>query len=333
VLLGSALAAVGAAAPGTNSGPHVLVVHNSQATEAFRPQPEIVASMVDCALTNFTRQPTPTAAWLSLISTQDVIGLKVFSDPGPNSGTRPSVVEAVVQGLLKAGVPARQIVIWDRQSIDLRFAGYFELQKRYGIRVESSFQAGYDPEVYYDNAILGNLVWGDLEFGKKAEGVGRRSHVSKLVTKELRKIINITPLLNHYEAGVCGNLYSLAMGSVDNIVRFESDPRRLATAVPEIYNLPELADRVVLNIVDALVCQYAGSERALLHYSTALNELRVSKDPVALDTLSLEELTRQRRRNDGQEVKSRADLYSNAELLELGIADPKKIQVTRLDCP
>jgi hypothetical protein len=172
-----------------------------------------------------------------------------------------------------------------------------------------------------------------LEFSKRAEGVGRRSHVSKLVTREITKIINITPLLNHYEVGVCGNLFSLAMGSVDNIVRFESDPERLATVVPEIYNLPELADRVVLNMVDALLCQYAGSERALLHYSTPLNEIRVSKDPVALDALSVDELTRQRRKYDGQEVKSRADLYSNAELLELGVADLKKIRVTRLECP
>ena len=49
--------------------------------------------------------------------------------------------------------------------------------------------------------------------------------------------------LNHYRAGVSGNLYSLTMSSVDNTLRFESDPERLATAVPEMYALPEVGDR------------------------------------------------------------------------------------------
>jgi len=54
-------------------------------------------------------------------------------------------------------------------------------------------------------------------------------------------------------------------------------------AVPEIYALPVLSDRVALNIVDALICQYQGEERSLLHYTAALNQLRFSRDPVALE--------------------------------------------------
>ena len=128
-------------------------------------------------------------------------------------------------------------------------------------------------------------------------------------------------------AGVTGNLFSLALGSVDNTLRFEADPDRLATAVPEIYALPVLNDREVLNIVDALVCQYEGEERSLLHYSTMLNELRFSRDPVALDVLSLQELDRQREAAKAPAIKSRIGLYNNAALLELGVSDPKKIQV------
>src|SRR5207249_1582974 len=132
--------------------------------------------------------------------------------------------------------------------------------------------------------------------------------------QEMTKIINVTPLLNHNLAGVSGNLYSLSAGSVDNFVRFESDPDRLATAVPEIYALPALCDRVVLNIVDALVCQYEGEERGLLHYSVSLNQLRLSRDPVALDALSLQELEHQRQAANAPTVKPNLDLYSNAAL-------------------
>ena len=308
----------------------VLTVLDPVATDAFVARTDIVRAMVDRGITNLTHKSSVAEAWLSLVSTQDVIGIKVYSLPGPNSGTRPAVVAGVVSGLLSAGISPKHIIIWDKQSTELRLAGYYDLAERFGVRAEGSAQAGYDLTNYYPSAIIGTLVWGDAEFGQKAAGVGRNSYVSKLVSRELTKIINIPPLLNHNMAGVSGNLYSLAVGSVDNFARFESDPGRLATAVPEIYALPSLSDRVVLNIVDALICQYEGGESARLHYSATLNQLRFSKDPVALDTLSLQELERQRDLAKAPAVKANSELFANAALLELGVNDPKRIQVERI---
>lgn len=307
----------------------VVVVEDPAATDAFEPREDRVRAMVDRGVTNLLGTASVKAAWLSLVSTQDTVGIKVFSEPGPNSGTRPAVVAAVIQGLLAAGVPARQIVVWDKHAIDLRLAGYFDLATRFGVRVAGSAEAGYDEKVFYDTALLGNLVWGDLEFGKKGEGIGRKSFVSKLVTAGMTKIINITPMMNNYEAGVFGNLFSLASGSVDNFARFD-DRDHMATAIPEIYALSALSDHVVLNITDSLICQYEGQERSLLHYSAILNQLRFSRDPVALDVLSLQELARQRDLAGAQAVKFDSDLYDNAALLELGVSDLKRIDVTTL---
>jgi hypothetical protein len=286
--------------------------------------------MVERAITNLTGKASLAESWRCFVSTQDVVGIKVFSLPGANSGTRPAVVAAVVEGLLAADVPPKNVIVWDKQVTDLRLAGFFALAERYGIRVAGSAQAGYDENISYPSPVIGNLVWGDLEFGRKGDGIGRKSFVSKLVSHQMTKIINVSPLLNHNLAGVSGNLYSLASGSVDNFVRFESDPGRLATAVPEIYALPELSDHVVLNIVDALICQYEGGERGLLHYSATLNELRFSRDPVALDVLSIQELERQRLASHAPEVKPSLELYNNAGLLELGVSDLKAIQVDRV---
>ena len=308
---------------------YVVTTQDPDATDAFRPRPEKVRVMVNRAITGLTHKPTVPEAWRGLVSTQDVVGIKVFSAPGPNSGTRSAVVAVVVEGLLAAGLPAKHIIVWDRQITDLRLAGFSELSKRYGIRLVGSAQTGWDERTFYnpDSPILGNLVWGDLEFGKKGDGVGRKSFVSKLLSRELTKIINVTPLLNHNEAGVSGNLYSLATGSVDNLIRFESSPETLATAIPEIYSLPALSDHVVLNITDALICQYEGGERGLLHYSTTLNQLRFSRDPVALDVLSIQELNRQRQAVNAPPVRPNLRLYSNAALLQLGVDDLKRIQV------
>src|SRR5437870_11246998 len=307
------------------------MAHEPDATVAFSPQPEKIPPIIQRGLTLFTGKPTLAEAWRSLVSTQDTVGIKVFSTPGPTSGTRPAVVEAVVKGLLAAGQPPKQVVVWDKHLSELRQARFFELAERYGVRVAGAAEAGYDDKAQqYESALLGQLVWGDLEFGQKGEGIGRKSYVSKLVTQQMTKIINITPLLNHNFAGVSGNLWGLALGSVDNTIRFENDADRLANAVPEIIALPILGDRVALNIVDALICQYQGEEQTLLHYSAPLNQLWFSTDPVALDVLSLQEIDRQRRAAKAPTVKTNLELYQNASLLEIGVSDRQRMDVTRL---
>jgi len=104
----------------------------------------------------------------------------------------------------------------------------------------------------------------------------------------------------------------------------------MTRAIPEIYALEALSDKVVLNITDALICQYEGGERGLLHYSAILNQLRFSKDPVALDMLSIQELDRQRLAAEAPTVKPNLDLYDTCALLQLGVADLKRIQVEKV---
>ncbi len=326
----------GAAGPpfnhSTNAVARVVTVENPNATTDFQPSAPWVQLILDRGLTNLTGQATVAAAWHSLVSTQDVVGIKVFSAAGMLSGTRPAVVAAVIHGLFEAGVPPQHIIIWDKHADDLRAAGFFKLGAQLGVRVVGAAEAGYDPATFYqpDTAIIGNLVWGDLEFGRKGEGVGRKSFVSKIISQQITKIISVAPLLNQEYTGVCGHLYGLAMGSVDNTLRFADDPDRLAVAVPEINALPVLGDRVALNITDALIGQYEGGSRGLLHYSSVLNQLWFSHDPVALDTLAIKELDRERRALNAPEFKPNLELYANASLLQLGVNDPAKIHVEKL---
>lgn len=306
----------------------VIVTHDPGATVTFVPAPNRIGAMVDRGLMALTAQPTVREAWLSLVTTQDTVGIKVVSGPGPTIGTRPAVVEAVVTSLLQTGLPPGRIIIWDRNMSHLQAAGMLELADRHGVRVVGSVGSGYDPEVYYDTPLLGRLVWGDLEFGRESPGAGRRSHVSRLISKELTRIISISPLLNHNVVGVSGHLYGLTMSGVDNTLRFEGDAARLAEAVPEI--MAEIfADKFALGIVDALICQYQGQARPLLHYSTVLNQLWFSLDPVALDVLAIEELDRQRLAAQIPGTRPKLELYTNATLLELGVSRLQDIEVIR----
>jgi hypothetical protein len=316
----------------TNAPTRVVIVENSGAVTDFQPDAATVQDMVNRGLTNFTGRAKVAEAWRSLVSMQDVVGIKVCAEPGELSGTRPAVVAAVVHGLLDAGVPPDHIIIWDKHADDLRASGFSRLAAQLGVRTAGAADAGYDPTNFYnpDTATIGSLVWGDFEFGKKGEGVGRKSFVSELVSRQITKIISVAPLLNDNVIGVNGHLYSLAMAGVDNTFRFEGDPGRLAVAVPEIYALPSLGDRVVLNITDALIGQYEGGERGLLHYSSVPDQLWFSRDPVALDTMAVRELGRERHAANAPEFTPHLEIYTNAVLLQLGVSDPAKIQVEKI---
>lgn len=308
----------------------ILIAEDTNATSAFLPQAGPIRAMIQNGIVAFTSKPDEKSAWLSLVSTNDTVGIKVHSSSGA-SGTRIPVVEGVIQGLIEAGVPAKQIIVWDRRLTDLRQGGYFVLAERYpGLKIKGALESGYDENVSYETALLGKLVYGDHEFGRSGESVGRRSFVTKLLTTNVTKIINIPPLLNHNVTGVVGALHSLAISSVDNVLRFEADPDRLGGAVPEIYALEPILDHVAITIVDALIAQSQGEERTMLHYSVAQNEIWFSKDPVALDILSLRELARQRKESGAPLLRANMDIFNNAAILDLGTANPAKLRLERL---
>ena len=313
----------------TNATARVVQVDGVGLQSAFLADDARVAVAFNLGLFTLTRTAKVSDAWRSLVHTNDTVGIKVFSRPGPLSGTRPAVVAAIVRGLLAAGLPPDKIIIWDKHAADLRAAGFFKLAAQLGVRVAGAAETGYDTNTFYlpDSPVVGSLVWGDSEFGLKGEGIGKKSFVSKLVSQQITKIISVAPLLNENDAGLCGHFFSITLGSLDNTRRFEGDPDRLAVALPEIYALPSVGDRVVLTVTDALLGQYQGGPASFLQYATVLDQIWLSRDPVALDTLALKELARQRKFFEIPSPKLNYQLYTNAVLLQLGINDPSRIQI------
>jgi hypothetical protein len=330
VLAGRAGAADLYPPPSAGAAARVVVVQGDNLLSAFLPDDARVADAFNRGLTNFTRTASVAAAWHSLVATNDTVGIKVFSPPGPLSGTRPAVVAALVRGLLAAGLPPAQIVIWDKRADDLHAAGFFKLGAELGVRVAGAAESGYDTNTFYlpDSPVIGSLVWGDSEFQKAGVDNGKKSFVAKLVSQQLTKMISVAPLISENDAGVCGHLFSLALGSVDNTRRFEAgEGERLARALPEIDALPVIGDRVVLHVTDALLGQPEGGPAGYLQFSTVLNQIWFSRDPVALDTLALKELGRESRRAGRPPLRANLEIFNIATLLQLGVNDPSKITV------
>ena len=87
---------VNAAEPAKSS---VIQVRNRVASQYFKPRPARVEAMLDTGLQQITRQTTTAAAWRTIFTERDVIGIKVNARAGPVAGTRPTVVAAVVDSL------------------------------------------------------------------------------------------------------------------------------------------------------------------------------------------------------------------------------------------
>lgn len=319
--------------PGTTAtGPSVAVtvVEDPLATEFFQPRADRVRSMVARGIEAFTGKDSVPAAWRGLLSTNDTVAIKVYAAPGSVAGTRLVVVAAVIEELIESGLPPGQIIIWDKRRDDLDRAGFTSLAARYGVRVSGAAEAGYDPDKFYEHPLLGRLVVTDKEFAAEGRGLGsRRSFVSRLLTRQPVKIISIAPLLSSNAAGTTGHLLSLALGAVDNTRRFEINAPSLAVAAPEILAQTDIPDALVLCITDALVGQYLGEEEPRLHYATERRQLWFSRDPVALDTLALQELSLARKAAGVPDLPMNRDLYRNAALMELGVNDPARLEVKK----
>ncbi len=334
IRVNSALAepASGPIAANNTNRADVTIAFDAQATEAFSPNRMVVRRMVDAGIKGMTARPTTEDAWHSLVQTNDVVGFKVTASPGPVSGTRTSVVRALVESLLQAGFPPHHVIIWDKRMIDLQNGGWVNLANDLGVRCEASEESDWDPNRFYESPMAPRLIAGDLEFGiKNKEGVGRKSYVTRLLTQKITKIISVAPVLSHNFTGVNGHLTGLALGSVDNSLRFSGQPDRLAEVIPEICALDDLMPKVVMGVSDALICQYRGEETTLLHYAKVLNELRFSHDLVALDALALADIeTARGEHRTGTEKPHLTDLYSNAELIEMGVSNRDRIDIHRL---
>ncbi len=214
----------------------VIRVHDAKATRFLTPNPTRVRVMLDRALLKLTAQPTPRAAWQTLVTRADVIGLKVDAQHGPMAGTRPAMVEAVARSLIDAGIPARQIVIWDRSLEDLKKADYPRIAKALGVRLAGARDAGYESHPNFDVTLTHPLQPGDRHFGKPENAQQERlSHLSKLLTRELTCIINLHPLIAHPVTGSRGHLDALGLDCADNTSRFGKSPHHLRLAVPNFY--------------------------------------------------------------------------------------------------
>jgi hypothetical protein len=304
------------------------------------------------------------------ITSSDVVGIKITTMGGPLLSTHRPLVQAICDGLQAAGVPPGQIVIWDKSGETMRRAGYVPVDAGPDhVGIAAVFPgSGYDLNVAYRNEIIGTLIWGDSEFiergadadlmnaasdvvkakpygntgsdslggddllngGSPIPQTSNLSYYANLATHGCTKIINVPVLTDNPDIGINGCLGSLALACVDNNRRFQGDPTYGDPAICEILEKDFMRRKVVVNILDALVAEYAGGPQFDPQFTQSIGALYVSRDPVAIDSLVLRRIEAWRRRNHIDPLGKMASHVASAALYNLGTNDPRRIQLIRV---
>jgi uncharacterized protein (DUF362 family) len=289
----------------------------------------MVRRMVDSVVMAASGKSDIASAWRSFVRPTERIGLKVSTAAAPVSSTHPAVVAAVAEGLVAAGVPPTNIIIWDREARDLRRAGFGKLAERFRV-IGTDEAGGYAEKEVITAAIMGKLIIGDRNFlpGPR-EQTSSQSHLSVVLAGEVDKVIHLPALTDSTFSGVNGALSGMVLDNLDNWRRLARSPHHGDPFLPEIYADPRIGGKVVLTILDALRPQYAGGPFPGAQDKTNYGAIFASPDAVAIDATALRLLDEFRHEAGMPLWEKKVRWPSTAEMLGIGTAAEERIELIR----
>jgi hypothetical protein len=261
----------------------------------------VVKAMVDQAVAKLTGKGTAAEAWKALFGPQDVVTVKLNCLFGPGACSHREVTEAVVAGMLTAGVAAQNILVWDRATGDLVKCGY-ELSDGPGVRYGAT---DWEPQATQSGSFNGRLA-------------------QVLTRPEVTALVNIPVLKTHSIAGITLALKN-HYGSFDNPGAHHGngcDPY-----LADLNALPPIKDKTRLIIGDALRPVGEGGPAANPAATWSYGGLLAATDPVAVDMIGLEIIDEWRAANGMEPVAPKTRYLGTADKAGLGVAKRGKIEL------
>ncbi|MGO9897536.1 MAG: DUF362 domain-containing protein [Bryobacteraceae bacterium] len=307
-------------------------------------QAEPVRRMMEKGMTTLTGAPSWTDAWRTLFEKGDIVGIKVSPVGGAKLCSDAAVLHNILNGLKEAGLADREIVVFNRYRQETYAAGIDKWVPP-GVRMEFASEAynetqldmeGYDPDHFMEMTLI-----------KPGENLNdpryRRSHVCKVVTRQINKFINLPVLKHHQSAGVTIALKNMSHGMVNNVNRSHLTPTGNACGIfiPSVVSLPVIREKAVLHICDAVKASYHGGPGGRPQYMWEHKTMYFSTDPVALDKTGLSVIDAKRAEVGMASIAlskpDDASHYLNCQVehieiagsLGLGIFDEMKIELKR----
>ena len=202
--------------------------------------PAAVHRAFETGLKELTGERTLANAWASLVTPDDVVGIKINCIGAPRISSSLASINETIAGLKGAGVQENAIVVWDRMDRDFRRTGLAINRGTTGVRVMGCsvdwegvvpWVSGYDPKVF--------VSFEDGTLKKFRELVGRG------FTREgsHRDIFNSVSWL-----------WTLATQGNEKARKYEQELRRLYTDYEDREGIKRIAEEVA-NAFDGLTIE------------------------------------------------------------------------------
>jgi len=303
--LGELIAVAGEQEP---SGPVVVIARDQKLTGGKADDHrDLLSKLLDASIQKLTKTSDAAASWRLLFKPKDRVGIKVNT---LGLATQPAVVDAIVAGVRRAGVPAENIIIWDRFDMELARAGFKLNKSGRGVQCRGTNAdrtgSGYQSEVE--------------ESGK----IG--SCFSRIVAEEVDVLICVPVLKDHSLAGVTLGLKNF-YGAIHNPNKYHD--QNCDPYVVDVVSHRFIAPKWRLTVCDAVQAQYNGGPGRRPDFAWPFGGLIVGTDYVAVDAVGADLVEKHRKKKGLKslaELKRPAKHIATAAVRGLGVADLSKIE-------
>ncbi|MBW1767163.1 MAG: DUF362 domain-containing protein [Deltaproteobacteria bacterium] len=233
--------------------------------------------------------------------------------------SHPSVAFAIADSLIEAGLRPDNIIIWERSESTLIDAGYTIMDEPGKVRVIGTDSSGYG----YDET--------------RTEQVhGVHVNLTSILTRHSDYQINLGVLKHHWFTGaaICLKNHYGSIPLLDNpILNGPYDILRLHLNACDPY-ISELngiiADKVptILYVCDGLLGAYNNGPLGPPQW--VQNEIMLSNDPVAIDTVGLYLIEKKRKEIGLPPLLNKALYLRTSAHLGLGTNNPKNMEIMRM---
>ena len=264
---------------------------------------ELVRRLLDDAMVALTGQADAHAAWCSLLGPDDIVGIKINALGGTKMFNRPELVRAVVDSLLRTGLPPGNIIIWEQFHSQLAsvapLLGYPIKNEPDDIRCYTSETKGMAPGFEDEPFTAGKTpVW-----------------FTRILTRQITTLINMPLLKVHQIAGITFALKN-HYGSIKNPGQIHAGH---CLEGGDLNAAPCIVNKTKLVVGDALWGLYDGtpaiSKPECIYEQKALI---VSENPVATDLVARDILDRKRQKEGLPPTGKRSCHVDRAAELGLG---------------
>ncbi|HUU28381.1 MAG TPA: DUF362 domain-containing protein [archaeon] len=217
---------------------------------------KVLSELLEKALCAYTGEKNAVDALKHFVKPEDTVGVKMSV---MMTATNPELVAALTAFLIALGVKQEKIIVWDRDNAGIGLEGAYTREKHYG----------YDSEA-----------------------------VSRIITDEATALINIPGLKSHWLSGVggalknwCGAVTRINVRDIDTPYPFHKDS---CADLGMLGAIKPIREKQRLVIIDALRPLFEGGPQMNPAYLWNYGGLFVSQDPVAVDAVCAELLTKKR---------------------------------------